>query len=265
MRTGVTVSTAELARQLNLVERRRELARTAAGKIAATVFVSHIAERAPRDTNRYVASVIQAGQDLGVEKIPRPAIVEGRNRQRYLDRLSDQARFYREQAEGLERAAERIESKLRAMGYIGGTQKMTKWSRGEVAKMRRFERAAEKAWYRAGRAMEEMMKAMGDKTFVAIFGSAGKVNAKGRVVGQRLYTVRVGVYGGYGRMIVSGNRTGVQIVSREPHATIVEKKRRLFASAMQSVSVFGARRIQRSYFDVACSVSRMYRGTMVAA
>lgn len=265
MKATVKVSTAELARQIDLVDRRREAARLASGRIVGKVFVGFIAERAPRDTNRYVASVIQAGEDIGVSGIPRPGIVEGQHRQQFLNRLSDQAREYKDLAERLDEFARKKRAKLVAWGYINGTQKPTKWSRREMSMLRKLEADAERAWRRAGRAAEEMLKAMGDKTFLAIFGSNGKVNAKGRLVGQRMMTVRVGVYGGYGRMIVSHNRTSIQIVSREPHATILERRRKLFAQAMNAVSVFGVKRLKRGYFDEAAAASKLFRGARVAA
>lgn len=264
MNPSIRVDMNGLRRQVQTMDQNRKAARIAAGQVGVQGFVGHIEQRAPRDTNRYIASVVQAGQDVGVMAFNRPPIVAGRRREVFLDRLQDQALFWRGRAEKLDASIGRIKGMLERWGYTNGGRKATKWSRAKLRQINKLEKDSARAWERAGRATEELIKAMGDQSFILMHGSRGRMNKRGtRVIGQRLTTVRVKVYGGHGEMIITPDQTLIRMVSKEPHSVFVERRLKLFSSAIQAVRSLGVARIRPAYYGrVAAGTTLMVKGSV---
>lgn len=210
------------------------------------VFMSSVAANAPRDTNRYVASVLQAGRDVGVVRHPIPAVVASKGRERYLERLKDQADTWAAKADGYAERIADIEAKLK-LWFDDRGRKRGKGARKMASAATKMQRSLEKARKYATRAAEELAKATGDPTALIIYGSSGKIGKRGRRVGYRLHTARVGVYGGRGTIINTPDRTVVEIRSMEPHARIVEKRHQVFARATMAAGSTGVRRMHRKY------------------
>lgn len=220
MNLTVTGNAEQLIRKVGIAA----AARVAADRVAvveiAREFTRHVADHAPKDTNRFVRSIVQAAQDVGVKGIPLPAIKASSRYQKYLVALVAQVESNVYQRKWWERRA--------YAWYESKGRTRDKYYQKILSQIRKYQR-----W--EIRSREELEKAKGNEALIFL-DEHGAINRLNRSEKSRnISTVRVKVYGGDGRIVVLGGTVGAVLVSREPHANFVEKRFGTVAAAKAHV------------------------------
>lgn len=191
------------------------------------VFIEGINEIAPRDTNRYIRGWLLAANDVGL-KVPVVPLEPNSRRTEYLAKLAEQIDSLDKQIEGIEKRLE--------LWYERKGRRLGAWGRKRKSELRKLRR-------RRVRAGEELDKALGTEYF-SYFDAGSAFEAKNK---RKLSTVREKIYGGKGEMFTAGGQLFVRLTNMEPHANIVEKRRRPRDRAMERVRGSGLRRAGRAY------------------
>lgn len=184
---------------------------------------TQIAFSAPRDTNRFANGWAQAFNAAGLG----PIVELPYHRSQYAERLIDRLKL---QVSSLETAvnyerrrnAERFRSKSARRD-----RRIDRQFKGRLAKVEK----------RLARAKEELLKAESNDLFLVIWGRAGRTDPKtGKRISSRLDTVRTQVFGGTGATVRGPAGWVVAVHNREPHATIVEARTKVYSDAFRSAA-----------------------------
>lgn len=210
------------------------LARTAEASRAALAaygeaLVDNIDRIAPRDSNRYVAGWVGAGNAAGLTTRVVPRIQKSSRYDKFLDELRQQV--------------ERLEKRIRRW-QIG----MENWyhnrpERPRKGWYRKAEREVRKLYKRYVRAIQELGKAEASETFL-FFDAGAFVERKNK---RALSTVRTKVYGGTGKIVTDGWSAKLELHNLEPHATIVEARFGVVAIASRGVKALGYRKASKEF------------------
>lgn len=239
-----SVDSSRMRAKLRATEYAADEARDAAVETLGAFVVDTLETLSPRDTNRYVRGWIDAGRKAGVTDKPLPPVVASRDREKVLEKLRAQVEFWQgrlDYARGRMRQYE--EADATAAPRRDGKPRSKRTAQPYYAKMKRLERRSVKQLQRAG---EELAKAEGSEG-VIFFDMEGIVQ---RRQNRSLSTVRDTVYGGDGRVIRSGASGIVELINREPHATIVERHPHLghpVATARLLIKAAGVKPVGNAY------------------
>lgn len=220
------------------IRRRRLPAAAAAATEGVNVFVDEVERKAPRDTNRYVRGwQIAANQVNRSAGVSTRAVLQVKRSSRHGDYINALVR----QAGTLKSIIDWRKKRIEMWYDQQGRSRGGSWVQRELGKIRTLER-------RLGRALEELKKAT-DDPFILYFG--GKLQENGplhRDIKRQVSTVRTKLYGGEGR-IVGGSEGSVyvQLINKEPHARIVEKKYQVRKRAAAAAKAAGARAVSRRF------------------
>lgn len=183
----------------NLPGARREIL-IEAGRFA----MEHVRDHAPRDTNRWVAAMMQAGNQAGLGPLPVPEILPSKFGAQALRRLTSQVKFW----EWVTRAYEKA-------GRTG-------------------ERYYARASFRLNSSRRELDRWDERGVFIGI--------RSGLRLGIRLRRAVSEVFGGEGRILMQRRITVLVIHNKEPHANLVERNTRTWGKAVAAAKAFGVRR-----------------------
>jgi ribosomal protein L18E len=207
---------------------RDELVRRVGGRVQTT-----IEKDWPRDTNRSVRGFAMAHRDIGVQGVIVPAVRESAYTRQNLQRLVRQVR-----------AAGRAVNKWARIEqlYVRANRTHQKYYRTILKELRfhtkRFNRATEE--------LERFTRAVKEGGTPVVIGQGRKKYRRGVSTPTRIATVRSAVYGGEGRVRRSGDATVAEIRNKEPHVRIVERNRRIAATAVREATRGpGAKRLSR--------------------
>jgi hypothetical protein len=174
---------------------------------AAGLVMRRVVAVAPRDTARFVRAFCQASNQAGLGPMSEPALVASRHAARIFELISSQH----------EAAVLRVKKleKHKEAWYPGGPPK-----RSRTGYYRELVKKIEAAKKKALRTRTELhrLEEGGDATLMMGFLS-GQTQR-----GRSMLTVRHKVYGGVGRVISMNGATIVEIINREPHARLVERR-----------------------------------------
>lgn len=234
--------------------RRARTARPAVGREAVGVLVGEwvkvVRQVSPMDTRRYVRGWVLAGRDLGLDVGPVPPLQRSDWAVNRLEWLEEQLRQEEKNLAYWQGLDDTYKARSRGRGVIQRGDQRGKpkadplrqpYYRNTVLPSLRIAQA------RTARARTEWEKFTGntDGTALVIF----RKNRGPRSRSVR-FTVRDKVYGGSGRWVEAGGRLFAELVNREPHARIVEKRHgRPVATANAAVRAFGLRRASRAYLE----------------
>lgn len=197
-------------------------------KVMGALITDHLESNAPEDTSRYIRGWQQASVQAGCgPRMLRPLNPSSR-RQKFLDSLAAQVRYF----DGVVAHYERIMEDW----YI-------KPNRKRKGYWHKLVRRRDKAAWRRNRALQELEKYMAHEH--ALFFDAGAYAE--RKNSRQLSTVRTKIYGGTGRILVGTHGAILQLHNLEPHSTIVEKWLKPMAKASKAVLQFGAKRVGQTY------------------
>ncbi len=204
-------------------------------------FVGNIARNAPRDTNRFVRSFVEAGEKIGVRGVPKPPIKASSRYQLYLKALVRQvARFDSLIAMWEGRAKNWYEAKGRT---------------GEPY-YRKIQNTIRSLERKRRRAFEELEKAKGNEAII-FMDEHGDIVGTNAYRGRDVSTVRVKVYGGDGRIVVANGQVGAVLHSLEPHANLVERRFKVVAAAKAASRRAGLRHLKGPYATVVRQAMRL--------
>lgn len=260
-------ATADAAvRKLRAAVRNCKLARRQGVNHIARAMVTALAQRSPRDTNRYVRGWIQAGQVAGIAGIPVvPPLRESRYHAAALDRL--------------ERWTETLGSRLRELvekrDHLYPDGRPRRGGRGYDRLTDRIKTANDRLL-----AAREDLEALRGDPYAVVFG-AGKAVSNGRLVrvdspnlrtrdgrpkrirlwvrgdkverfiGHGKVSIRTKVYGGWGLVRHLSGRSIVSLHNLEPHAAIVEARSGVVRQVRAALGLSTLSRQQRAYFQAA--------------
>jgi hypothetical protein len=221
-----------LQERIAFARRRIPGARAEALRSAVRTGLRAVLAVSPRDTLRYSRAWAMAGNQAGVGPFAVPSVQRSRFAEQWADRLAVQTI---EQWQRLKRARLLLDSNERALrnaeaaianGRRGKEMRLRLIElRRTNAKLRRWEKEAEEKWKQSKEELD-LYAASGGQA-VVIFGK--RRTKTGR---QRLTTVRPKIYGGSGREHHTPEASRIDVRNLEPHARIVEFKKRLAAKAM---------------------------------
>lgn len=239
--------------------------------MAATV-ATKLSEVAPKDTNRYIASILQGFKQAGVDAAPSPPALK----------MSEYRMIQRHQ---LERQIQVIWKKL--LSTRGGIQSLTRaldkcgYTRGRPldaeglawTKRLRSLKALEPAYVKLHAASLVQLERFNSNRFAIVFGvgrgaihkaiagdaqnqasrvlpiieEVERANGGIRLKGVKLVvTVRQGVNGGEGHTAVAGGDPVIVVRSKEPHARILESKRGIVRKVLGDVRPAGLKQLKRA-------------------
>lgn len=204
-------------------------------KIMGGAFIETMDRFAPTDTNRYLNGWLLAGQAAGISQIPTRPLRQTRYHEQMVDRLDMQLLRIR-------REIKRIQERLELIyGRRGLDPRRSDFGRRNLARLRLLQK-------REVVAQRELDTIMAGGSYIVIFGKAGRRSEKtGRIIGERLTTLRTTIAGGTGEVIRVAGRVVVELRNREPHARLVEKRVRAVARTMAVARQLGVKRAGRAY------------------
>lgn len=221
MARQVTIDDAQLkARVRVLKDRFGEAMLTAAEEVNALIAV-RVEETAPRDTNRFVRGWLLACADVGPIPAFIPALTKSARHEQYL-------KFLEREYKRVIRLLRGLQNTLNLFYYSKPNRNR---NTGAFRAMKAKERKLQK-W--ADRLIEEYFKLEGDPTALLFDAERGKRNYS---------TVRVGVFGGRGRIVPESDRWVVVLHNLEPHTTIVEQRYDIIRRAMREVKSYHLSRV----------------------
>ncbi len=276
---------AGLSSNVRRVRANRAPARTMAVRVQADLVVANVEQSGPRDTNRFVRAVIQAGNDAGVRQRALPPLKESRNRHYAIVNL--------EQAVGLSKANvemslarvhkwEKYEKLYRSQGrtHYKFFTKIKAEKRNANKELRFHTRRLESALTNQARLLSE------EGRYAVTMGGFGRgaVHVRpdgtvkvrtdlmqtqkrsfryrdGTVILKRNIQVAVKDYGGYGVLLQSATHSIVRLVNTEPHARIVERNTRIMKRSVdQARHLAGARWQSRKTYNEQIALGTTWSG-----
>lgn len=199
-------------------------------RVMGTRAIEWIMHKAPRDTNRYVRAVAEAGNKatLGPVAVPTVEVFS-----KYLERHENVLLL---QIEEWEKKSNNIRKRINFL-----------YPKGQPAKNSRLYnkliRQRDKTDMVLQRAKEEYQKHFDADPAPLLMGlSRWRQDPKGR----NLITVRTKVYGGDGKFISQKHGASVILTLKEPHAQFVEKKHKLFSTVRRVLYTQGLAEFKRT-------------------
>lgn len=253
--TGVAIDGA--IRKIRLANKLADAARRESAVDLADAWVDIVEEVSPRSTGRYVRGWQVAANDAGLPVRVVAPIRPNPKREEIEKALERQVRLW---ARDFDRWAA-LERRYRVEDARGGVTRTGRPRAKRTAqpyfrKILRNKRFALKRYKKALANLEAFTAADG-----GILIDAGRLLSRRRGgaydagIGytksgrRKLSTVRTKVYGGEGEIFDAGGRTLIRLRNLEPHASIVESKRRIRAQASAAVRGFGLTRLRRKYVE----------------
>lgn len=269
-----TVDTSELEEDIRRVLRNRSAARRAVTEGMAKEVVEFIVKRAPRDTNRYVRAWIEAGNAAGVTDLPVPPLNKSSKLNDIIVLLLKQIGHIDDRVFDLAFRNEQTEGVLNAWYTRKGRKEKT-WALGRRKNIKDNEREIRRLGRRREKVVEQLEQIKDDSAVIIMdagrafsfgsdkgYGFGARFKKAGKRGGpKKLITARalVQTFGGTGQIVERTDTTIVVLHNREPHASFVEQRTRLLASARIRVGKFGLAVHKGKYLKEALS------GTTLAA
>jgi len=238
----VTVDLRGLRARHARMRQNAEAARRAALHRGISLWAHEVAERSPRDTNRFVRGWIQAAQAVGVTGLIEPIVQSSKYLEVYV--------------EAYEFEIARLGQKLWAAHKTltqgvpgrGGTLRPVKGVRRA-----RLEQTRASLLARIAAKREELRKLLATEGAIVI--GAGKVwladDGPGIALSQKSTrpTVRLKIYGGQGRVYETQGRSVYILHNLEPHTSLVEFRHKVAAQARDGLQFFGIKAIRQVYLN----------------
>ena len=235
----------EFTRRAKALQTQEVYAREQAARDGTSAAMRHIFSHARRDTRRFVRGWAMANNMAGLPALPVENVKVSNYADKYLQILGDQVDTFAARAARLEYL---IESRFRRTGRAMRGRYYNELS-GELTRtLVRLEKARGELKEAARR--HELN--IPDYLFMGVFNYRGQyvpmkgTKTKGKTARQ-LASVRVKVYGGWGRRYHSLEGTYYVLHNREPHTTLVERRDRVVAEAMVIAKMMGVRRVNELY------------------
>lgn len=241
------------ARRLGTVEAQARLAASRDGTHAA---MRHIFYRARRDTRRFVRAWAIANNMAGLPALPVESVKASNYADKYLEILGDQVDTFSAKAARLDAL---IEARFRRTGRAMRGRYYNELSGGLTRALVRLEKAREEL-KQAARRHEPNIP---DYLFMGVLTRDGQyrplVSQRNRpqkdgafkkpirYKARQLASVRVKVYGGFGRMYHNTEGTYFVLQSLEPHTTLVERRFHVIRGALEVARSRGVQRITGEY------------------
>jgi hypothetical protein len=219
------VDTSNLSRRLKGMRDGADSAALQVAKQGADMFVGFMNQHAPRDTGRYLAGWIEAGNaaNVGPTRMA-PALRDSRWAEKLEAALDRQ----------IDRLVVQINAKAGVLDawYFSKNRPIDSWARKKQFEIARLSRALQ----RAVETKKKYLNAEGPVIAFDIFSNGRRVRtASGSMKQLRQTTIRDKVYGGTGEIVQRDTGPVVMLHNREPHVTLVERKHRLITRANAAV------------------------------
>ncbi len=234
MSTGamvVRVNVRPLKERIEFARRRIPGARVEAMRMSFRTAMRAVLAVSPRDTMRYSRAWAMAGNQAGIGPFPVPEVRKSRFAEQWADRLAVQVVERWKELQVARMAVDKTERSLRsaeatiAQGRRSSAMQLRlRELRTRLTKLRKWGEDADDR-HRRSRTELDLYMASGGQG-VLIFGKTRTRSGR-----PRLTTVRAKVYGGVGRAEHTPERSTIMVSNREPHARIVEFKKRLAQKA----------------------------------
>jgi len=221
----VTIDPTMMQRRLDAVRRALPEIHMNAIMEGNALIAIRVDETARRDTNRFVRGWLMACKDIGPIPVAIPSVKYASRHAAYVAKLKAELRTYQDDLHTLDTQIDAWFSgpgRKRGAGYakmLNRRAKLIQWSE---------------------RLKEEIIKAEGEVSIVFFDMERGRRNYS---------TVRTAIYGGKGRVVTNGVRAIATMHNLEPHTTIVERRDRIMARAMNELRAFGMTRINNRAKD----------------
>ncbi len=240
------VDTSNLSRRLKGMRDGADSAALQVAKSGANEFVGFMERHAPRDTGRYLAGWIEAGNAAQVGPT------------RMAPTLRDSRWASKAQAQ-IAAMVDRYVGEINAIlgmldaWYFRPNRPLDTWARGKQVKVARLTRALQ----RAVETQRKLQNAEGPVLVFDLFSNGRRVRtASGSIKQLRQTTVRDKIYGGAGEIVQRDTGPVVLLTNREPHVRLVERRYRLMARANAAVRMHTNARGKRVYLQELARLGR---------
>jgi len=236
---------AEFTRRAKALQTQEVYAREQAARDGTSAAMLHVFGHARRDTRRFVRGWAMANNMAGLPSLPVENVRVSNYAEKYLEILGDQVDTFKAKAERLDYL---IESRFRRVNRPMRGRYYNELSTDLTRTLMRLEKAREQLREAARR--HELN--IPDYLFMGVFNYRGQyvpmkgTKTKGKTARQ-LASVRVKVYGGWGRRYHNPEGTYYVLHNLEPHTTLVERRDRVVADGLAVARLMGVRRITELY------------------
>jgi len=236
---------AEFTRRAKALQTQEVYAREQAARDGTSAAMLHVFGHARRDTRRFVRGWAMANNMAGLPALPVESVRPSNYADKYLQILGDQVDTFSAKAARLEYL---IESRFRRVNRPMRGRYYNEISADLTRTLVRLEKAREELRQAARR--HELN--IPDYLFMGVFNYRGQyvpmkgTKTKGRTARQ-LASVRVKVYGGFGRRYHNYDGTYYVLHNLEPHTTLVERRDRVVAEGLAIARMMGVRKITELY------------------
>lgn len=241
--------------------------------LAAKV-ATQLRDVAPKDTNRYIASLLQGFQQAGVDGPSAPGLEPSRFRPVQRHQLTRQIQAIWQQLQSTKRGIRQLTQALAKCGYTSRGRPLDVQGHQWNSRLLTL-KALEKAYTKLHASAIEQLARFESNPFAIVFGvGRGAIHRSGDArfggaqnevsnvlpaieevararggVGLRgvklVVTVRQGVNGGTGVSAIAGGEPVIVVRSKEPHARILESKRGIVRKVLNEVRPAGMKQLKR--------------------